>query len=102
MLWLTNSTVRPSRATSLHFPQALLLKRGITHGQHLIDDQNLRLQVCSDSESQPDVHPARVVFDWRIDELLHPEKSTISSDFRSISRFVIPRIAPLRYMFRGR
>ena len=58
MLWLTNSTVRPSPRDVAHLAQALLLKRGVADRQHLVDDQDLRLQVRGDGERQPHVHAA--------------------------------------------
>ena len=67
-LWLTKSTVRPLRAIS-HLPEA----RAGTPGrrrEHLVDDQDLGLEVRGDGEREADVHPARVPLDRRVDEPL--------------------------------
>ena len=42
--------------------------------QHLVDDQDLGLEVGGDGERQPDVHAARVVLHRRVDELLELRK----------------------------
>ena len=45
ILWLTNRTVRPCvRRDILHLAQAFLLEIGIADRQHLVDDEDLRLQ----------------------------------------------------------
>ena len=72
MLWLTNSTVRPRFGRLLHLAQALALKLGVADRQHLVDDQDLRLQVRGHRERQPHVHAARVALDRRVDEPLDP------------------------------
>ena len=54
----------------LHLAQALLLELGVAHRQHLIHEQNLRLQVRRHRESQADLHAAGVALDRGIDELL--------------------------------
>src|SRR5216683_1583584 len=51
-----------------HLPQALLLKIDIPHRQHFVHQQYLRLQVRRHRERQPDVHPARIMLDRRLDE----------------------------------
>ena len=40
--------------------------------EHLVDDQDLGVEVRRDRERQPDVHPARVALHGRVDELLDP------------------------------
>src|SRR5439155_1223451 len=54
-----------------HFAKTFLLERSVADGQHLVDHQNLRLQVRSHRKRQPHVHPARIVFYRRVEELLH-------------------------------
>ena len=58
MLWLTNSTVRPLARHVLHLAEALLLELRVADRQHLVDDQDLRLQVRRDRERQPHIHAA--------------------------------------------
>ena len=70
MLWLTNSTVRPCLRHVAHLAEALALERGVADGQHLVDDQDLRLEVRRDGEGEPHVHAARVALDRRVEELL--------------------------------
>ena len=70
MLWLTNSTVRPPRGDVLHLAEALLLELGVADGQHLVDDQDLRLEVRRDGEGQAHVHAARVALHRRVEEPL--------------------------------
>ena len=71
MLWLTKKTVRPSpRRHVPHLPEALLLECIVANGQHLVDDQDLRLEVSGDGEGQPHVHPRGVALDRRVEELL--------------------------------
>jgi hypothetical protein len=63
-------TVRPPPLHVLHPPQALALERRVADGEHLVDDQHLRLEVGGDGEREPQVHAARVVLDRRVDEAL--------------------------------
>ena len=39
-------------------PEALLLELGVADREHLVDDEDLRLEVRGDRERQPHVHPA--------------------------------------------
>ena len=68
-----------------HLPEALFLERRIADRQHLVHEENLRLQVCGDGEGQPHVHPAREALDRCVDELLHlgerDDLVELSSDF---------------------
>ena len=70
MLWLTNRTVRPSPGDIAHLAEALLLERGVADGQHLVDDQDLRLQMRGHGEREAHVHAARIALHRRIEELL--------------------------------
>jgi hypothetical protein len=54
----------------LHFAEALFLELGIAHGEHLINDEDLRLQVRGDGEGEADVHAAGVMLDRRVEEHL--------------------------------
>src|SRR5437773_5644226 len=53
----------------LHLAETLLLELHISHCQHLVHNQNLRLQVSSYGKSQAHVHPARVVLHRCVKEL---------------------------------
>src|SRR5579862_6720827 len=53
-----------------HLSQAFLLERDVPHLQHFIHQQHLRLQVRRHRECQPHIHPARIMFDLRIQKLL--------------------------------
>ena len=70
MLWLTNSTVRPSVATSDMRPRHRFWNSRIADGEHLVDDQDLRLQVRRHGEREPHVHPERVPLHRRVEVLL--------------------------------
>ena len=71
-----------STAELVYGPDELLAwcSRGITlepgdrvaDGQHLVDEQDLGVDVDRDREAQPDVHARRVVPHRRVDELLEP------------------------------
>jgi hypothetical protein len=50
---MTYQNDRPTLVRHLaHLPQALLLKRGISDREHLVDQQNLRLKMSRDGESE--------------------------------------------------
>jgi hypothetical protein len=51
-------------------PQALVLESDVADREDLVDDQDLRLQVGGDREGEPDVHPAGIVLDLRVEEPL--------------------------------
>src|SRR5439155_12468433 len=53
----------------LHAIDTSALKRGISHRQYFINNQNLRLQMCRDGECQPHVHPAAVALDRRVEKV---------------------------------
>ena len=56
----TKTTVRPVLRELLHAPETAPLELGVAHREHLVDEQDLRLEVGRDGEREPDVHPARV------------------------------------------
>ena len=80
-----------------HLAEALLLERDVADRQHLVDDQDLRLEVRGDRERQPHVHAARVALDRRVDELLDPGEvdDLVELAVRSPPSSC-PRIAPFR------
>src|SRR6185295_5884861 len=54
-----------------HFPEALLLKRCVTYGQDLVDDEDLRFEMCGHGESEPDIHAAAVTLHRCVEKLLN-------------------------------
>src|SRR6266496_2100975 len=56
----------------LHPSEAATLELGITHGQDLVDQKHLRLEMGGDSERESHRHPARIALDGCVDELLDP------------------------------
>ena len=82
-----------------HFPQAFLLKLGIAHGQHFIDNKDLRFKMGRNGESQANVHSARVTLDRRIKEFIDIGEGDDLIELLRISRGAMPRMAPLRKMF---
>ncbi len=83
-----------------HLAQASLLEGAIADSQNLINEEDLGLEKRGDRKGEPDVHPARVVLDRRVDEGCHAGEV---DDLRRISELIslrrIPRIAPLRNTF---
>ena len=63
MLWLTNSTVRPSSAARPILPEAFPLERGVADGEHFVHQEDLRLEMGRHGEGEPEVHAARVALD---------------------------------------
>ena len=71
MLWLTKSTVRPFAARDLiHLAKTLLLELGIADREHLVDDQDFRLQMRRDGKRQPHIHAGRIALHRRIEKPL--------------------------------
>src|SRR5258708_29707943 len=61
---------RPTIARDLADPpKTFRLERYVTHRQNLVDDQDLRLQMCSHGECQADLHPAGEPLYGRIQKL---------------------------------
>ena len=56
----------------LHLAQTLLLELRIADGEHLVDDQDFRLQMRRHREGEPHLHAAGIALDRRVDELLDP------------------------------
>ena len=66
-------THRAARAAELlHAAEAPPLELGVADREHLVDEQDLRLEMGGDRERQPHVHAARVALHRRVDELLDP------------------------------
>ncbi len=60
---------RTAIAYLAHALQALQLKRDVTNGEHLIDDQHVRVGKDRDGEAQPHEHARRVELHWRVEEV---------------------------------
>ena len=60
----------PSRWNALMRSRHLRWNGSSPTGEHLVDEQDLRVDVDGDGEGQPDVHAARVELDLGVDELL--------------------------------
>ena len=88
----------PAGASDLaHSSQAFLLKPLIAHGEDLIDQQDLRLEVGRDREGQAHVHAARIALHRRIEEFLDlREGDDLVEACVSISRRLIPRMLPFK------
>ncbi len=63
-------TVRPLCGHVAHLAEALALEGGVADGEHLVDDEDLRLEVCCHREGEADVHAARVALHRRVEEAL--------------------------------
>ena len=89
----------PGLAQVLHPTETPALELGVTDGQHLVDEQDLRLEVRGDRECQAHGHPARVPLHRSVEErldtgevddlveladtisrLLHPEDRAVQED----------------------
>src|SRR5690606_22306712 len=51
------------------------LKLGVPNGQHLINDQNIRLKMRGHGETKPHMHAAGVTFHGRVDEIIYSRKA---------------------------
>ena len=62
---------RPARPLEpLELVEALLLEVGVADRQHLVDQQDLRVDLDRDREREPHEHPRRVVLQPQVEELL--------------------------------
>src|SRR5262245_61893995 len=62
---------RPAAAGDLtDFADAFCLKGSITHGEYLVEHENIRLEMRRDRERQPHIHAAGITFDRRIEKRL--------------------------------
>ena len=60
----------PRTRDLLHLPEALALEGDVADREHLVDEQDLRVEVRRDGEGQAHVHAARVALDRRVEELV--------------------------------
>ena len=63
--------VRPARPISSIFRYDFLLKLRITYRKHLVNQQDFSFQMSRYGKRQTHVHPTRIAFNGRIDELLN-------------------------------
>src|SRR5690242_892673 len=64
---------KDSAALSLdfsHATEAFLLEMEVPNRQHLVDDQDFRLEVRGDREGQPHIHARRITLHRGIDEAI--------------------------------
>src|SRR5204863_2806656 len=59
-----------ARTELVELLEALLLELGIPYGEHLVDQQDVWVDVDRHGETQPHVHARRVVLHRRVDEVL--------------------------------
>ena len=74
-----------------HFAKTLLLETRIPNSQHLVDDQDFRVQVGCYSKSQAHMHAAGIVLHRRVDKLLNFCKSHDFVEFSVNFRFFHPQ-----------
>src|SRR6476659_1468544 len=55
---------------TLHFAQAFLLECDVSYRQYLINDEDVRLEMGCHRKCQSQIHPAGIMLDWSVDELL--------------------------------
>src|SRR5229473_8357949 len=60
----------PADGDLLYLAEAPLLELGVAHGEHLVDEKDLRLEVGCDRETEPGLHAARIPLDRRVEETL--------------------------------
>ena len=53
-----------------HLAEAFLLERRVANGEHFVDDENFRIEMCRDREGEPNVHAAAVALHRRVEKLL--------------------------------
>ena len=70
MSWVTNRIVRPASSQPRELVEALLLERRVADRQHLVDQQDVGVDLDRDREREPDVHARGVVLELEVDELL--------------------------------
>ena len=80
-------TVRPDAAEVLHPPEAALLELGVADREHLVDEQDLRLEMRGDREREAHVHSARVALHRRVDE---PSDAGELDDLVELARDLAP------------
>ena len=81
----------------LHLAEAFLLEFEIADGEHFIHQQNFRFEMRRDGKGEAHLHAGAEMLERRIDEALDfGESDDLVDTLRSISRLLMPRMAPLR------
>ena len=70
MSCVTKTIVLPSALSALELLVALLLEGGVADGEHLVDEQDVGVDLDRDREAEPHAHARRVVLELEVDELL--------------------------------
>jgi hypothetical protein len=70
----------------VHSFHALPLKKIVTNTQHLVDEQNIRVDVSRDGKPEPSKHSRRIPFYRRIDKLF--ESLKIDDSIEALLDFV--------------
>ena len=81
-----------------HLSDALALELRVTHGQNLVSDQNIRVQVSGHRECQAHIHAVVECLTGVSMNLEISASSTISSKRAVTSRRLMPNIVPFRKM----
>lgn len=64
----------PAGAEIVDTAETLRLELRVAHGEHLVDQEHVRLEMRGDREPQPHVHARRVPLDRRVEERLDPRE----------------------------
>ena len=83
----------------VHPVEALALERLVADGEHLVDEQDVGIDVHGDREAEPHVHARRVVLHLLVDEPLELGELDDVVEPRSISVRLSPRIEAFMYTF---
>ncbi len=70
MSWVTKRIVRPSALEPVELVEALLLEGGVADGEHLVDQQDLGVDLDRDREREAHVHAGGVVLQPQVEEVL--------------------------------
>ena len=70
MSWVTKTIVLPASLSALELLEALLLEGGVADREHLVDEQDVGVDLDRDREAEPHAHARRVVLELEVDELL--------------------------------
>ena len=70
MSCVTNTIVLPSVLQAIELIEALLLKRGVSDREDLVDQEHVRVHLDGDREREAHVHAGGVVLELEVEELL--------------------------------
>ena len=68
--WLTNTIVLPSLAEALERGEALLLEALVADREHLVEQEDVEVDLDRDRVGEPHLHPGREVLQLLVDEAL--------------------------------